>query len=65
MTRKDYQLIARALKTQMELSRTNNEEDGKFAVINIAFDLVEDLAKDNPRFDRDRFLEACGVKVGA
>lgn len=61
MTRKDYELIAKALKTQIEISRTYNEEDGEFAVTNIAFDLVTDLAKDNPRFDRDRFLKACGV----
>lgn len=61
MTRKDYEMIAKALKTQIEISRTYSEQDGEFAVVNIAFDLIEDLAKDNPRFDKDRFLKACGV----
>lgn len=61
MTRKDYELIAKVLKTQLELSRGFGEEDGEAAVKNIVFDLMADLAKENPRFDRVRFLSACGV----
>jgi hypothetical protein len=61
MTRKDYELIAKALKTQIEISRTYNEKDGELAVSNIAYDLVKDLATENPRFDKDRFLVACGL----
>ena len=62
MTRKDYVIIAKALKTQFELSHENNEDDGLCAVINVANDLATALEADNPRFDRERFLEACGVK---
>ena len=62
MTRKDYVMIAQALRTQFELSHDNNEDDGLCAVINIANDLATALEADNPRFDRERFLEACGVK---
>lgn len=61
MTRKDYELIAKALKTQLELSRGFGEEDGEAAVKNIAHDLAEALALDNPRFDRARFLTASGA----
>ena len=62
MTRKDYELIAKVLKTQLELSRDSyNEEDGVFATLNIIYDLAEELAKENSRFDKERFFIACGV----
>lgn len=65
MTRKDYELIAKALKTQIELSRRFDEADGEAAVKNIASDLAAELAKENPRFDEGRFLVAAGVKEPA
>ena len=46
MTCKDYILIANALR--------DSGEDYFLAVINLA----DALAADNPRFDRDRFIEA-------
>jgi hypothetical protein len=56
MTRKDYQLIAEVFADFgqiIELEET------------IAADLARNLANalqaDNPRFDRHRFLVACGV----
>jgi hypothetical protein len=61
MTRKDYELIAKALKTQVEISRTYGEQDGELAVVNIARDLADALHLENPRFDRDRFMLACGL----
>ena len=61
MTRKDYVLIAKALKAQMKLSETFKEEDGMTSVANIARDLSDSFAIENPRFDRARFLSACGV----
>jgi hypothetical protein len=62
MTRKDYELIAKALNTQMEMSVLCEEEAGIYAVTNIACDLADTLVRENPRFDRARFLSACGVK---
>jgi hypothetical protein len=61
MTRKDYELIAQILKAQIELSRSYGETDGELAVVNIAYDLADSLALDNPRFNRERFLIASGV----
>jgi hypothetical protein len=57
MTRKDYQLIAEVFANF-----------GKIVVleetigIDIALNLADALQADNPRFNRDRFLDACGVK---
>jgi hypothetical protein len=59
MTRKDYVMLA-------DILRNNREdfiegEDG-FAVIGImAHQIADGLQADNPRFDRARFLTACGV----
>jgi len=55
MTRKDFELIAKVLKDF-------TPEDGVFIERNqIAEDLSKALATDNPRFDRERFLVACGA----
>lgn len=62
MTRKDYELIARALKeARMHAIRSDAEEGGGFWLRVVASELALALASDNPRFDRDRFLKACGV----
>jgi hypothetical protein len=62
MTRKDYVLIAQVIKTQIEMSDKFQEELSKVGAQNIAYDLAWKLSEDNPRFDRARFLVACGVK---
>lgn len=49
MTRKDYILIAAALKAAQTIPQA-------------ARNLADQLAQDNLRFDRTRFLEACGVQ---
>lgn len=48
MTKKDYEKIALAIATG---------ED----IINLTLELAEIFQADNPRFDRKRFLEACGL----
>ena len=60
MTRKDYELIAGAVRDALHSARpwSEDKEDGiRLAVRSIA----DALAADNPRFDRSRFLAACGV----
>ncbi len=63
MTRKDYILIAEAVKASRP--ETPHSPDDKpylsqcFATANA---LARALANDNPRFDRERFLKACGVR---
>jgi hypothetical protein len=52
MTRKDYIMIAEVF------ARSAGDDLAKF----LASNLADKLAEDNPRFDRARFLDACGVK---
>lgn len=62
MTRKDYVLIAAALKAtyrpQLVDDHTRGINDGVAAA---AESLAIELKRDNPRFDRERFLKAAGV----
>ena len=62
MTRKDYVLIAQAIKNQIEMSIKFEEEESQAGAENIARDLADALQADNTRFNRARFLDACGVK---
>ena len=62
MTRKDYELIARVVKRERDSWNENNANP-------IAIDtchrfgegLAYELENDNPRFDRAKFLKACGL----
>jgi hypothetical protein len=60
MTRKDYQAIAEVIST---LADKYQFDDGRYIVSEIASDLAEVLQNDNPRFDRQRFLDACGYQL--
>jgi hypothetical protein len=53
MTRKDYVMIADVLAVAWWASSDQRNH--------IAHDLADALEADNPRFDRARFLTACGV----
>lgn len=58
MTRKDYQLIAAALYRARP-----TEASGALEVLQWVSDslsIADALQADNPRFDRRRFLAACG-----
>lgn len=58
MTRKDFELIANAIKP---LTNPLHSDAGRLTAEAIAKNLANALAKENPRFDRPRFLAACGV----
>jgi hypothetical protein len=59
MTRKDYILIAAALK----MARSAKESAGYAQACDLTADILSNtLANDNPRFDRQRFLDTCGVQ---
>lgn len=61
MTRKDYVMIADSIKA----SRENWEgftPEAQDAIDGLARSLSSKLQADNDRFDRARFLTACGVK---
>lgn len=59
MTRKDYRLLADRIKFQYVVAATDKR--GADALKRLAEALAHDLEADNPRFDRDKFIKACGV----
>ena len=58
MTKKHYELIATAINGAFNANPSNKAAEG---IAQIAKDLAEVFLFDNPRFDRERFLKACGV----
>lgn len=62
MTKKDYELIAEAIKDAKShlLYATTNAGETKRAVSHIADILAIRLEKENPRFNADKFYQACG-----
>lgn len=68
MSKKDYQLIAAAIGRCYMVQgigkkSAHDRETGQRAVKLVAIDLAASLAADNPSFDRDRFMQACGVQA--
>lgn len=65
MTRKDYELIAAAFKrTKPYLSGFGTDKQEQAAMYSFKLTanmLASDFAASNPRFNRERFLTACGV----
>ena len=57
MTKKDYELIAEAIRVQLTYSP--NTLTGGIKLVAIA--LADDLRVDNPKFDSKKFLTACGL----
>jgi len=69
MTKKDYELIAEAVNFTLEFWRKEHARGSTSVPLahtdsvlgTLAVMLVHTLADDNPRFDRQRFHDACGV----
>ena len=55
MTRKHFEMIARRLEQNRD--RTSDKASADI----LAYEIATDLAELNSRFDRTRFLRACGV----
>lgn len=56
MTKTDYEMVARALDgPSCELLSAGVYET-------VANALADNFEKDNPKFNRERFLTACGIK---
>ena len=63
MTRKDYVMIAETIKGAINYEQNfNNNEAGAEVLKKFSVTLGSQFWLDNPRFDRARFLDACGVK---
>ncbi len=60
MTRKDYEMIAATLKEQKH--QASGSHDQAQAVKRVAECFAANLAMDNARFDKARFLAACGFE---
>lgn len=62
MTKKDYELIASAIKSS-DIGTPLTDVGTAFqnARRTMASNIADALIKDNSRFDRDRFLKAAGV----
>ena len=66
MTRKDYVLLAQAIASLRAVYPQQPIESGRDAGFDhgtkqAAQYIAAALASENPRFDRERFLKACGV----
>ena len=64
MTRKDYELIAEAIKDVGLFYHLDGEpmrSDAEVVLYSVAMELARELRAENPRFDRQRFLTACGL----
>ncbi len=59
MTRKDYELIAAAINEAAVIARAHAGKE-PLAVRSTAHKIAGALAKDNARFDQERFMAACG-----
>ena len=62
MTRKHFEAIARIIATnKVETPAAGFDEGFDAGVSVVASDLADYLATQNPNFDRQRFLTACGL----
>ena len=63
MTRKDYVMIAETIKGAINYEQNfNNNETGAEVLKKFSVTLAMMLREDNPRFDANRFFDACEVK---
>ena len=63
MTKKDYILIANAVKrslADLSYASTNMGETNR-AIYQVAEQLALELGRENDKFNESKFLEACGV----
>jgi hypothetical protein len=63
MTRKDYELIAAAIRATVAHVAVDPGycEGWQAAASSAAHRVADSMANDDPRFDRARFLKACGL----
>jgi hypothetical protein len=56
MTRKDYILLAEALRVQFHRSALEQNQPMQDGVLNAAYEVADALQRDNSRFNREHFL---------
>lgn len=63
MTKKDYELIARNIRCARAHALECGETRAVWYLESLAENLVSGFIRDNPRFDRVKFLAACGIDL--
>jgi len=58
MTRKDYETLAKGIA---EVKKYCDKLDGVGVFVHMTREIATNLQIDNPRFDKARFYEACGL----
>ena len=61
MSRKDYVAVAGLIRSRLPYGGTTTHKCHYAAVADFAGGMADLFASDNPRFDRGRFLAACGL----
>ena len=65
MTRRDYELIAKAIKDVGLFYHVNAGEHqrtvAEVVLFSLAMELARELGAENPRFNQERFMESCEV----
>ena len=61
MTRKDYEMIAKGIHATLYMHSHTQEAYYKLFVMTVEH-LAAAFEYDNPRFNRAKFMEACGVQ---
>lgn len=62
MTKKHFEAIAATIKVNVESARESGSPQRLASVLELVEELSHTFQQINPRFDKDRFLKACGVK---
>ena len=60
MTKKDYEIIAGGIRYMVEKNSPNHDMYTLHGLANLYCLILE---KQNPKFDRDKFITACGIEV--
>lgn len=68
MTKKNYETFARMLAGELALAKRKGTlklgvVDAQMRIENVIRATADIFAKDNERFDRERFYTACGMEV--
>jgi hypothetical protein len=64
MTKKDYDLIAEAIRNVglwYHVGEGERQHGSGVVLFSLAMELARELAAANPRFDQERFMTACEV----
>lgn len=59
MTKKDYELIASNIYRQIQICKERGYDASQIEML--VYEFCNDLEKDNPKFNRKKFVEVCGI----